>query len=84
MLTTRQKIHNILKQEFAPEILIVTDNSDEHIGHAGSSDGKGHYTVELSCAQLRGLSRIQSHRLIYAALEDLMQNEIHALRIIFL
>jgi BolA protein len=76
-----QIIQERLQRLFSPSHLEVIDDSDQHIGHAGSRDGAGHYTVVIVAECLQEKSRIESHRLIYDALSDLIPHEIHALRI---
>jgi BolA protein len=70
-----------LQQGFLPEKLEVIDDSDQHIGHAGSKDGAGHYTVIILAEALKNKSRIEAHREIYQVLDDLIPHEVHALRI---
>lgn len=74
------EIENILRDRFQPSALVITDDSDDHVGHAG--EGKGHFTVEIASEHFAGLSRLHAHRLIYAALDELMKTKIHALRIV--
>lgn len=74
-------IEERLRAAFAPVMLEVIDDSAQHIGHAGSRDGAGHYTVVIAAACFDGLSRVDAHRKIYAVLADLIPREIHALRI---
>jgi len=68
-----------LEKVFSPESLQIEDDSAQHAGHAGSKGGAGHYTVEIAAAAFQGKSRIMIHREIYAVLDDLMPQEIHAL-----
>jgi BolA protein len=70
-----------LQQTFSPTQLDVIDDSEKHRGHAGSRDGAGHYTVIISADSLKGKSRIEVHREIYQALDDMIPREIHALQI---
>lgn len=70
-----------LNTAFSPRFIEVIDDSEAHRGHAGAQNGAGHYTVLIKSDALEGLSRVQAHRLIYAELDDLMPNEIHALAI---
>jgi BolA protein len=64
-----------------PTRLEVVDDSAKHAGHAGAAGGGGHYNLTIESAQFAGKSTLARHRLIYAALADLMQREIHALAI---
>ncbi|NNM59202.1 MAG: BolA family transcriptional regulator [Legionellales bacterium] len=83
-MTTQQEIYRILDEKLAPQNLIVIDDSEDHIGHAGSADGKGHFTVQITSTKFDNLSRIQCHRVIYDLLDDLMKTKIHALKIVIL
>lgn len=77
-----QVITERLQKHFSPIALEVQDDSDKHIGHAGSRGGAGHYTVTIQSDCFKNKSRIDAHREIYAVLADLIPHEIHALRIV--
>lgn len=64
-----------------PVRLEIADDSAKHRGHAGAASGGGHFHVLIVSARFAGLNRLARHRLIYAALGDLMQQHIHALSI---
>lgn len=70
-----------LRTAFAPTELLVKDQSHLHAGHAGARDGKGHFDVTIVSDAFTGLNRLARHRLVYEALGDYMQSDIHALRI---
>jgi BolA protein len=74
-------IQERLTGEFEPVHLQVKDQSHLHAGHAGARDGMGHFEVTIVADAFGGKSRIERHRLIYAALGPLMQTDIHALKI---
>jgi BolA protein len=76
-----KSIEGRLAAEFAPSHLQVKDQSHLHAGHAGARDGMGHFEVTIVADAFEGRSRIERHRLIYAALGALMQTDIHALKI---
>jgi BolA protein len=46
---------------------------------AGAASGGGHFRATIVSARFDGLSRLAAQRLVYAALGELMQREIHAL-----
>lgn len=69
-----------LRSALAPDSLEIIDESAAHAGHAGAREG-GHFTVRIVSAAFAGKTLIQRHRLIYAALVDLMRRDIHALSI---
>jgi len=64
-----------------PVLCQISDDSAKHAGHAGAATGAGHYSVTISTQKFNGLKLIERHRLVYDAVGDLMQTEIHALAI---
>jgi BolA protein len=64
-----------------PTRLEIVDESHKHVGHAGARDGRGHFAVEIESAAFAGKTSIAMHRLVYAALGEMMQTDIHALSI---
>jgi BolA protein len=72
-------IRDRLQQRFAPQELEVRDDSALHIGHA--NEGRGHFSVRIISSQFSSLGRVERHRMVYAALGDLMQDQVHALSI---
>ncbi len=64
-----------------PEQLDIVDDSAKHAGHAGARGGGGHFNVSIVSQAFEGKSLIQRHRMVYDALGDAMQQEIHALSI---
>ena len=81
MSNRQQRITACLSAALAPQELLVKDQSHLHTGHAGAKEGKGHFDVRIVSNAFAGQSRIQRHRLVYDALGDLMETEIHALKI---
>lgn len=75
------RMRRILEDTFAPEELNIHDNSHLHVGHAGARSGAGHYRLEIRSAAFNGLPPLQAHRKIYAALDEMMGSDIHALSI---
>jgi BolA family transcriptional regulator, general stress-responsive regulator len=74
-------IRKTLEKHFAPDFLEVRDDSAKHAGHAGAANGAGHYAINISAACFQGISRVEIHRSIYAALADFFPARIHALQI---
>lgn len=64
----------------APSRLEVIDDSALHAGHAGAREG-GHYRLLIVSQRFAGQTTLQRHRLIHAALGELMRSRIHALSI---
>ena len=76
-----ERIRETLQLAFTPDHLAVHDDSHLHAGHAGAATGKGHFRVEIVSAAFAGQRPLQRHRAVYAALDALMQTEIHALSV---
>jgi len=64
-----------------PDSVELSDDSARHAGHEGAKGGGGHFELIIVSSQFEGKSRQARHRLIYAALGDMMQREIHAIGI---
>src|SRR5215475_828722 len=71
-----------LTRAFTPLKLDIADESAAHVGHAGAQGGGGHYRVYLVSERFTGLTRVVRHRLVYDALQDLMQRDVHALALL--
>ena len=76
-----ETIETLLVAAFAPEELLVKDQSHLHAGHAGAREGKGHFDVTIVSEKFDGVNRIARHRMVYDALGRFMDTDIHALRI---
>jgi BolA protein len=70
-----------LTQHLQPVALEIIDESARHAGHAGAASGGGHFIVQITSAAFRDKSLIQRHRLVYDAIGDMMQRDVHALSI---
>jgi BolA protein len=80
-MTTAHIIKIRLEEAFLPTQLEVIDESDKHIGHLGHQGGGRHFAIVIAADAFKNLSRIAAHREIYALLNDLMPDKLHALRI---
>ena len=76
-----ERIRALLTEALAPQSLDVADDSHKHAGHAGARGGQGHFSVDIVSAAFAGKLPLARHRLVYAALGDMMQTDIHALSI---
>ena len=76
-----KRIEKRLTETLQPTELVIKDQSHLHAGHAGAQDGKGHFDVRIVSDQFSGQSLMKRHRDVYAALGDLMETDIHALKI---
>jgi intracellular septation protein len=76
-----QRLRDRLQSRFAPAQLSVEDESHLHKGHAGAAGGQSHFRVRIVSEAFRGIPSVARHRLIYAAVDDLLKSDIHALAI---
>lgn len=76
-----ERVRQRLTEAFAPLELHIEDESHLHAGHAGAAGGASHFRIRIVAQAFRGASALARHRMVYAALADLMRSEIHALAI---
>jgi len=80
---TAERIEQRLRERLEPTRLEVLDESHQHNGHAGAN-GTGfgtHFRVKVASQRFTGLSRVARHRLVYDALQDFIDQGLHALAI---
>lgn len=75
-----QRIRASLETAFVPTRLELIDDSHRHAGHAGAREG-GHFILRIAAPAFAGKRPLECHRMIYAALGELMRTDIHALSI---
>ncbi|HYE34895.1 BolA family protein [Methylocaldum sp.] len=82
-MTSRvEKIRGRLEEALLPVHLEIMDDSMAHAGHSGAMEtGGGHFYATIVSEAFEGKSSVQRHQLVYRALGDLMQKEIHAFSI---
>lgn len=81
-MSVRDQIEQTLKAQFEPTLLEVIDDSERHHGHAGWREGGNtHFRIKIASAALDGMSRVEQHRAINAALADQFAAGMHALNI---
>ncbi len=82
-MDTAEQIRLRLTERLAPTALEVIDESALHAGHAGASpSGQGtHIRVRVASPLFTGIGRVQRHRLVYDALQDFIDQGLHALAI---
>lgn len=68
-------------QALAPLSIEIVDDSHKHVGHAGARDGRGHFSIRVVAECFRGLRPLARHRLVFDAVGDLLDTDIHALSI---
>jgi BolA family transcriptional regulator, general stress-responsive regulator len=81
MSPREQQLRQRLEARFAPTLLTIEDESHLHAGHAGAAGGHSHFRVTIVSEAFRGVSAVARHRLVYAAVDDLLKTDIHALAI---
>ena len=79
--STRQERLREALASLAPISLEITDDSHRHRHHPGAADGRGHFRVRIVSERFEGLPRLKRHQLVFTAVGDLMQTDIHALQI---
>jgi len=73
-----------LRKVFQVQSLKIEDESHLHAGHAGAASGGGHFRLEMTSPDFKGLNLVARHRAVYSALNRHIPKEIHALTIIAL
>jgi intracellular septation protein len=76
-----QRLRERLESRFSPAQLTIEDESSLHAGHAGAAGGHSHFRIRIVAEAFRGVSAVARHRLVYAAVDDLLKSDIHALAI---
>ncbi len=80
---TAAALEQRLRERLAPQHLEVLDESYQHAGHAGA-DGSGfgtHFRVRIKSPRFDGQARVACHRLVYDALQEFIDQGLHALAI---
>ena len=73
----KQKIN----KKINPENLILIDNSSFHTKHKSFDPKKFHIKLVIKSKELKKISKIEAHKIIFSILKDEMNNRIHALEI---
>jgi len=83
MNITAQSVREQLSKQLQPTFLEVLDESAQHTGHSGSNgtDEGTHFRVRIASAQFTGIARVAKHRLVYDALQEFIDQGLHALAI---
>ncbi len=75
------RIKQLLSDGLNADSVDVIDESHKHAGHAGAKTGMGHFEVHIVASAFADKSLLERHRMVYDALGDMMQTDIHALSI---
>ena len=81
-MTAVERITRTLTEAFRPTDIQVVDESHLHKGHAGHRpEGDTHFRVKIAAEAFRGKSRVETHRMVNAALAGEFARGLHALAI---
>ncbi|WP_348688593.1 BolA family protein [Acidovorax soli] len=78
-----QAMQQRLVEKLTPTHVQVLDESAAHAGHAGAN-GTGfgtHFRVRIASPLLTGKGRVAQHRLVYDALQEFIDQGVHAIAI---
>ncbi len=80
---TTAQLEQRLRERLDPTHLEVLDESFQHAGHAGANgSGYGtHFRVRVTSHLFTNCTRVARHRLVYDALQDFIDQGLHALAI---
>ncbi len=72
-----------LRARLQPDQLEVIDESAAHAGHTGANaEGFGtHFRIRIASPLFAGKTRVARHRLVYDALQNFIDQGLHALAI---
>lgn len=79
----RSEIEQQLTDLLKPSHLEVIDESAAHAGHSGANaEGFGsHFRVRIASPAFAGISRVARHRLVYDAMQNFIDQGLHAIAI---
>jgi BolA protein len=76
------EIEALLADAFAPQTLVVSNDSARHHGHSGDDgSGESHFSIEIVSDAFVNTSRLDRQRMVNAALGDLPGQRVHAMAI---
>lgn len=79
-MSLRDTMTDKLTAAFAPILLEVLDESENHRGHGGWREGgETHFRVRIVSAAFAGKSRVERHRMVNQALDAELKGRVHAL-----
>jgi BolA protein len=79
-LSRKERMQELLTARFAPQKIVIEDQSELHGGHAGAQPGgQTHYRLTLVSTAFDGHSRVARQRLVYHALREEFETGLHAL-----
>lgn len=75
------QIKALLIDKLAAERVEIRDRTWQHRRHEGAKDGRGHFELTVVSPRFAGKPPLARHRMVYAALGELLTTDIHALKI---
>jgi BolA protein len=81
METLIDEIEKKLRFNLDPVEFDIWDESHEHKGHAGATDGASHFFLRVVSSKFTNLNRVQRHKLVYGILDGYIPKRIHALSV---
>ncbi|MAA73791.1 MAG: BolA family transcriptional regulator [Salinisphaeraceae bacterium] len=81
---TRQRMQRMrerLSAALNTDDIQIQDDGHLHRGHPGARSGLGHFSAVIRAECFAGQSVLERHRMVYDALGDMMQTDIHALSV---
>lgn len=82
-MSIQERIERKLGEAFAPERMLVINESHLHAGHQEQFDGTGetHFRVRIVSGAFSGMSRVERHRAVNTLLGEELAGTVHALAI---
>jgi len=81
-MTIQDKIRDLLNKTLDIHFLKIIDDTSLHKGHLEAKKNKGgHFKLQIVSKDFQGRSPLERHQMVYKALAELMDVEIHALAI---
>ena len=81
MITFLEEVKEKIRNKLNPEELSLIDNSFLHTKHKSFDPKKFHIKLVIKSKELKKISKIEAHKIIFSILKDEMNNRIHALEI---
>lgn len=76
-----ERMRERISAALTPDHLDIEDESHLHAGHVGAKEGKGHFRVTIVSRAFADTPPLKRHKLVFEAVGDLMETDIHALSI---
>ncbi|MCB8818963.1 BolA family protein [Microvirga rosea] len=81
-MTLTDWITQELREHLHPTDLVVTDESEQHHGHAGWREGgETHFRLYIVSEAFTGKSRVDRHRIVNTVLKEAFARGLHALAV---